>query len=313
MIILEVLELTKVFNGKIAVNSITFNIPENLFVTILGPNGAGKTTLLNMIVGILPPTKGKIIIKGLDVWKNLDKVRKFIGFVPQEEGIWRDLTVYENLMNIANYYGLPSREAKRRVLKILDLLNLKDYKNKIASKLSGGYKKRLSIAMALVHDPEILIMDEPTTGLDPSIRYEFLNFIKNLTKEGKTILMSTHIVEEAEISDKVLIMHEGKLIAYDQPEVLKTKISDLHTVIELNLNKVVSEELIKKLTSNWLILKTYGNYIKLSIKNYEQELPEIIRIVESYNFKVEEVKIRKPTLGEVFLKLTGTEISEEQW
>ena len=313
MIILEVLELTKIFNGKIAVNSITFNIPENLFVTILGPNGAGKTTLLNMIVGILPPTKGKIIIKGLDVWKNLDKVRKFIGFVPQEEGIWRDLTVYENLMNIANYYGLPSREAKRRVLKILDLLNLKDYKNKIASKLSGGYKKRLSIAMALVHDPEILIMDEPTTGLDPSIRYEFLNFIKNLTKEGKTILMSTHIVEEAEISDKVLIMHEGKLIAYDQPEVLKTKISDLHTVIELNLNKVVSEELIKKLTSNWLILKTYGNYIKLSIKNYEQELPEIIRIVESYNFKVEEVKIRKPTLGEVFLKLTGTEISEEQW
>ena len=186
---------------------------------------------------------------------------------------------------------------------------IKDFRNRIVGKLSGGLKRRVSIAIALLHDPELLIMDEPTTGLDPRIRYEFIQFIKNLVNNGKTVIMSTHIVEEAEQSDYVIILHKGKLIAYDKPEVLKEKILPFENVVELKLSNYVKPDEVTKILPNELITHISGNIVKIMLKNPEIELPKIIRSIES-RYRIEELKIRKPSLNDVFLKLTGVEIGE---
>lgn len=310
MAILEVYKVTKVFNSNvIALDNISFEVKEGSFVTILGPNGAGKTTLLNIIVGILPPTKGKVFIKDIDVWKELNKVRKFIGFVPQEYGLFNYLTVQENLEYFGKIYGLSSNYLRDRINYVLELLDIKDFRNRIVGKLSGGLKRRVSVAIALLHDPELLIMDEPTTGLDPKIRHEFIQFIRNLVKNGKTIIMSTHITEEAEQSGYVIILHRGKLIAYDKPEVLKEKVLTFKNIVELKLSSNVEYNELIKLIPIELITYVHGNTVRIVLTNPEIELPEMIRKIENV-YRIEELKIRKPSLNDVFLKLTGVELGE---
>ncbi|OYT26694.1 MAG: hypothetical protein B6V02_01285, partial [Thermoprotei archaeon ex4572_64] len=203
---IEVQNLTKIYdNNVIAVDDVSFNLDREVFAVLLGPNGAGKSTLLNIIAGILPPSKGRVIVSGIDVWRSLSKVKKILGFVPQEYGVWEYLTVQENLSYMASLYGLSKVEFRRRMKQVLELLNLEEYKNKLAGKLSGGYKRRLSIAMALIHDPEVVIMDEPTTGLDLKVRIELIEFMRSTARNGKTVLVSTHITEDAEYSDQVLV------------------------------------------------------------------------------------------------------------
>jgi len=307
--------ISKVFQVKsnkiLAVDNISFTVNKPEFISILGPNGAGKTTLLNIIAVILPPTSGEVFIKGLNAWKNPWKAKKFIGFVPQEHGINENLTVIENLYYACELYNIPKINARKIIRELIELFDLDEHKNKLASKLSGGFKRRLSIAMSLVHNPEILILDEPTTGLDPGMRRELIEFLKHMISRGRVILMSTHIAGEAEYSDRVMIMHRGKLVADDNPEDLKKKTIGLKTIIEIDIFPISKiDEVIKSLSRKWFASKKRSN-VRVIVNSFEKEIADVLDLIRSCNVKVLEVRARQPTLDDVFLKLTGYELGEE--
>ncbi len=311
---IRVKDVSKVYEVKggkvIAVDNVSFSVKRPEFIAILGPNGAGKTTLLNIIATVLPPSKGKVYVKGIDAWSEPWKVKKFIGFVPQEYGIYENLNVLENLQWVCEIYKIPRSEARKKIKELVELFGLEEHKRKLASKLSGGLKRRLSIAMSLIHDPEILILDEPTTGLDPGIRRELIEFLRGMISKGRVILMSTHIANEAEFSDRVLIMHRGRIVADDEPDELKRRTIGLKTVIELDIYPLSKlDEVVNALSAKWMTSKK-GSSIRIIVEHFEKEVAEIIEVARSCNARVLEVRVRQPSLDDVFLKLTGYELGE---
>ncbi len=306
MEILAVEGLRKVYEGRVeALKGISFSIEKPSLTTLLGPNGAGKTTLLNIVVGITPPTSGKVLVLGKDLWRER-RARALVGFVPQEEGIFRLRTVEENLMTVAAYYDVPVNEARRRAREVMEYLGLTEYRRRLATKLSGGLKRRLAIGMALMHDPKVLILDEPTTGLDPSARVSFIKLLKEFVSKGKLVLMSTHIGEDAELSDDVIIMHEGKLVARGSPEEIRRKALGLKTVVELVSNNpsVLTKELKGELTG----VGTSG-VVRLYLTDPEKELPNLMSKVFRLGVSINEVRIRKPSMDDVFMAFTGKVLS----
>jgi len=303
-VVLHVVGLRKIYEGNVvAVDGVSFSIERPSFIAILGPNGAGKTTLLNMLAGVLPPTSGTITIMGMDLWREGAKVKRLIGFVPQEMGIWNELTVYENLMFSATLHDVSLFEARRRARELMKLMGLEEHRKKLASKLSGGLRRRLAIAMALIHDPKILILDEPTTGLDPGIRLELLRMLRRFVSEGRLVIMSTHISEDAERCDEVMIMHRGKILAFNKPDNLKEKVMGLVTVIDLHIYEDI-DRAMNILRDRWVVSKT-ENKLSIMVRSFEKELPQIMELLTSRGIDVAEVRVRKPTLSDVFIKLTG--------
>ncbi len=305
--LLIVKDLRKVYSGGVeAVKGVSFSIEKPSLIALLGPNGAGKTTLLNMIVGVLPPTNGEVYVLGKNPWRERE-ARRLIGFVPQELGIRGDLTVYENLVYIAAINGVSVSRARLRARELMESLGLFEYRNKLASKLSGGLKRRLSIAMSLIHDPQVLVLDEPTTGLDPGIRVEFIKMLKELVSEGKAVLLSTHISEDAEYCDEVIIMDKGVIVAKGSPEELKRKTVGLKTIVELvtgNPDKAV------KVLKGGLDVKKKEDLVNVYLENAERELPRLFNILLSHGIEIYEARIRKPTISDVFLLLTGHPLEE---
>ena len=214
--------LKKKFRDLIAVEGISFEVSRGEIFGLLGPNGAGKTTTINMICGLLPPTAGTIKFKSQEI----NDIKSAIGYCPQENIYFPKLTCLEQLIFMGNIYGMPSAECKARGNDLLGLLGLSDKSNVYARKLSGGMKRRLNIALALIHDPKILIFDEPEAGLDPQSRVMVRNFIKSLSKE-KTIILTSHNMDEVDrLADRVAIMDHGKIIVNDTPYNLKNSIGD---------------------------------------------------------------------------------------
>ena len=223
--VIEAKNLTKRFGKILAVNNLSFEIKKGEIFGLIGPNGGGKTTTIKMILGILKPTKGEVFVFGKKM-PNL-KVLEKVGFMPQETALYEDLTLAENLSFFGKIYKI--KNLKEKIEKILDFVGLKAWKNEIVSNFSGGMKKRASFAISLLPDPEILILDEPTVGIDPPLVISFWNLFYKLQKEGKTILITTHVMEEAMNCQRVGLMASGKLIAIDSPKNLieKMKVSSL--------------------------------------------------------------------------------------
>ena len=298
-------------DGTQAVKGVTLRIPKNTLTAILGPNGAGKTTLLNIIAGVTPPTAGNVRILGEDPWASR-RSRALLGFVPQEGGVWPKLSVYENLMMAAALYDIPSKEAKARARELMDVFGLKDHAKKVAAKLSGGLKRRLSLAMALMHDPPVIVLDEPTTGLDPGIRLEFLNLLREMIKDGKTVLMTTHISEDAEFSDRVIVMNEGLIVAEGTADELRLKALGVASIIEVtvmskeHVNKAL--ELLAGLTEKAYVAKPLT--IVCHVRDPDEALPKVFKALEREGVDVKEVRVRKPSLSDVFLALTGRRLEE---
>ncbi len=266
--------------GKIkAVDDVSFSVEEGEIFGLLGPNGAGKTTIIRILTTILLPTKGKARICGFDVVKDADKVRNMIGVAPQEINLDRELTVYENLM----IHGMLHRmkDLKKRADELIRWAGLEGREDTIVEELSGGMKRRLLIARAIMHYPKVLFLDEPTVGLDPQIRRQIWDMIKNLKDEGITIMLTTHYIEEAEtLCDRVGILNRGKLIAIGKPEELKERIGRF--VVEL-LNKGKTEY------------------------RFFPDRRSASRFVEGLN---QDAVIRKVNLEDVFIKITGEKIEE---
>lgn len=311
-ILLVVSNLTKKYKDLTAVKNLSFEIKRGEIFGFLGPNGAGKTTSINMISGLLKPDSGDVRINGESIGGLGGRARQMIGLCPQNITVWESLTCIEQLEFMGQMYDVKRKEARKRGLELLEILGLIEKKDMFARTLSGGMQRRLNIALALVHKPEILILDEPQAGLDPQSRVLVRNYIRSLAKKS-TVILTTHEMDEAErLSDRVAIIDKGELLVIDTPDNLINSI-DSGDVLEVKVSKD------KHVTINGVLgalprkLKntSYQDGI-LSIVSTEllDILPEIISVLKGFQIKIDDMKIRKRTLEDVFISLTGRGLRE---
>lgn len=302
--------VSKHFKDVTALDNVTFNVRKGEIFSLLGPNGAGKTTLLKIICGILPPDSGEVKILGINVSEKPFEAKRKIGYVPQESIVYDKLNGWENIVFYASLYGLSSSQIRSRAEELIRRLGLENHVKKLVKTYSGGLRKRLSLAVSLIHDPEILILDEPTVGLDPSARREFWKIIEGLREDGVTVLMATHYMEEADVlSDRVAIINEGKIIAIGSPDELKKAFGEL-TVIEISVAnpKPGIEEFLEEFTEGSILVKS--NKVRIHVRDYESSLPKIVGSLLKNGVRIVQVSIAEPTLEDVFLKLTGRGLGE---
>ena len=309
--ILETQNLTKKYNSFLAVDGLNLRIRKGEVFGFLGPNGAGKTTSIKMMVGLLKPTKGRVLIEGEEI-ESVEKGK--IGVCPQDLVIWDGLTCEENIALIGDMYEVPGKVLKERIKQLLRDLILSDKTKILASQLSGGMKRRLNLAMALIHEPEIVVLDEPSAGLDPQSRLVLWEYIRSLSKEkGKTIILTTHIMEEADrLSDRIAIMDHGKLLVLDTPESLKKKIGR-GDVVEIQLsNPGMNEKVVSLMKSMEGIeeVKEIKGKVNVRALDAVSKLPGMIRSIEEMGISILDTSIRRNTLEDVFIHLTGRELRE---
>ena len=298
--------LVKEYDGTPALRGVSFEAYEGEVLGLLGPNGAGKTTLMNILAGVLLPTGGRAEVLGHDVVKEPRAVKALVGFCPQETVAYEELSALDNMMFYAGLYGLPRSEAKRRARELLDFVGLWEVAKKPVKEFSGGMKKRLNLAIALINDPRVLLLDEPTTGLDPRARREVWRYIEGLRAKGRTIILATHYMEEADrLSDRVAIMDLGRIVALDTPEALKKAFGEL-SVIEVQVEEVSGalKEALSALSENGKVLSG-EDYVRLYTREPEAILPKAVEAALGAGAKVSSVSVSEPTLEDVFLRLTG--------
>jgi ABC-2 type transport system ATP-binding protein len=306
MIIVE--NLVKRFRDVIAVNNISFKIERGEIFALLGPNGAGKTTTIHIISTILRPTSGRVLVAGHDVLREPGEVRKKIGIVFQEPSLDNQLTAYDNMYIHGRLYGLSGEELREKIMRLLEFVDLKEYAWKKVVYFSGGMKRRLEIARSLLHEPEILILDEPTIGLDPQSRARIWDYIRELRKlHNMTILLTTHYMDEAEeLAHRVAIMDHGKIIALDTPDGLKNMLGK--DVVYLNVNG--DRDFCSAVSFVKECRKLGENRYELLVDNASKLIPEIIAAASSMGLEITEVSYKRPSLNEVFLHLTGRELRD---
>jgi ABC-2 type transport system ATP-binding protein len=305
--IIEIDKLKKVYsNGKHALNGINMNIEKGKFFGLLGPNGAGKTTTIGILTGLINLTSGSIKVNNLDVIKNYKETRKMIGLSPQEINLDVFFTIKELLIFQGGYYGLTMKESKRRVDKILFDLGLGDKINSKARELSGGMKRRVQIAKALIHDPEIIILDEPTAGVDIELRHLLWDSLRDMNQNHeKTLLLTTHYIEEAEnLCDEVAIIDDGKIIAQGSPKELIKNDGESH--ISLTIDNW-QESILKNYNSSYI-----NNILTIKSKNCDKDIPNIINELSLADISINKLDIRKANLEDVFIKLTGKTLSDDK-
>ncbi len=307
--IVVVENLVKKFKDVVAVNGISFTIRKGEIYALLGPNGAGKTTTIHVIATLLRPTSGKVFVGGYEVTENPNKVREKIGIVFQDPSLDNQLTAYDNMYIHGKLYGLRGRELHDKIMELLEFVDLKQYAHKQVRYFSGGMRRRLEIARSLLHEPELLILDEPTIGLDPQSRAKIWDYIRVLKKEhDMTILLTTHYMDEAEeLANRIAIMDHGKIVAMGTVEELKAMLGK--DVIYLTLEGD-ARGFCRKLgfAKNCNVIGE--NRVELLVDNAPRYLPEIFNIALTNGVGIREVSYRRPTLNEVFLHLTGRELRE---
>ena len=302
--VVEVKGLTKRYGDVMAANKVSFDIEKGEIFGLLGPNGAGKTTTVELIEGLRKPDSGFIKVCGIDTSDRIDKVKELIGVQLQTTTLYDKIRIGEAIDLFGGYYqkSLPTAQ-------ILDGVSLSDKRDSFVEALSGGQRQRLALALALVNDPEILFLDEPTTGLDPQARRNVWDIVERLRERGKTIILTTHYMEEAErLCDRIGIMNQGKIIALDAPRDLIAN-QNLESAIELITSNGVGTEFFHKLPNVSNITQDGDRFI-LHTKEASRILTELIRLSEGNGLNLEAISVRRATLEDVFLELTGKKLRE---
>jgi ABC-type multidrug transport system, ATPase component len=309
--IIEANNLFKSFGDFVAVDNLNLKIKKGEVFGFLGPNGAGKTTSIKMMVGLLRPTGGQILVDGKDI-AQADRLK--IGICPQDIVLWESLTCKESLKFMGEMYEVPDDILKTRVESLLEDLILMDKANTLVSNLSGGMKRRLNLAMALIHSPEIVVLDEPSEGLDPQSRRVLWNFIRSLRdNEGKTVILTTHLMDEADgLSDRIAIIDHGKLLRLDTPKNLKKEFGE-GDIVEIHLaDSKMNQEVISELKTMETIdsVTEVDGKINIRTLNGVGKLPEVMSKVQDMNTEVADLSLHPNTLEDVFIELTGTSLRE---
>lgn len=300
-IAIDVLNLKKQFGNFTAVDSISFRVRRGEIFGFLGPNGAGKSTTIRMLCGILRPTSGSGTVSGFDITSEPEKIKKTIGYMSQKFSLYEDMTVVENIDFFGGIYGLRKQERNERKEYILNLAGLQDRGKSLVAELSAGWKQRLALGCAIIHKPQIIFLDEPTSGVDPISRRNFWDLIYQVASEGATILVTTHYMDEAEHCDRICLIYNGKIIALDTPNKLKS-------TFKSKLLEVVCDPLMDGLDilskSNFVKdIALFGASLHMTVYDDEYAIP----LIES-ELKVKDVKIQKieritPALEDVFVSL----------
>ncbi|MCE7791722.1 ABC transporter ATP-binding protein [Salipaludibacillus sp. CUR1] len=309
---LETEELRKVYKGTAAVDSVNLFLEKGESVGLLGPNGAGKSTTISMIASLIAPSAGDVRLNGKSVLKHPNEIRKVLGIVPQEIALYPELTAFENLKFFGRIYGLKGEALSRRVQEVLKLLGLEDRQKDLVKTYSGGMKRRINIGAALLHQPEILIMDEPTVGIDPQSRSYILDTVRKLNEEkGMTVLYTSHYMEEVErLCDRVYIMDHGKVIASGTKDELKSILSGEEAIlVEMDRDY---PGLVKELEADEAILQTIeiDKGLKLIVPKGSRLLGKIFQAAERHGAQISNITVQVPTLEDVFLHLTGRKLRD---
>lgn len=340
---IETQNLTKVYNNNFtAVNSLDLEIPEKTIFGMLGPNGAGKTTTIKMLTCLIQPTSGHATVGGYDVTKNPDEVRNLLGMVPQQVSLYKDLTVMENSQLCADYYGIPADERDTRIEDLMELVDIKYARDKRVGQLSGGQKQKASLVASLVHGPEILFLDEPTIGLDPTTKRTLWDLIRELNDDGRTIILCSHDMHEVDmLCDNVGIINTGNLVAYDTPQGLKdTLLEENKRELTETLSQIHAEndeERLAELENISLrkmsfLLQEFDESVVSSIEKNEKVkdieiarngrvnlridafddsvVHEVLNDVMSSGGKIKSIFTEEPSLEDVFIKATA-EVDED--
>lgn len=298
--------LTKQYNSLTAVNNISFQIKRGERFGFLGPNGAGKTTTIKMLYGMSPLTAGTLEVLGLDVLTQVREIKKRIGVVPQETNLDTELSVIDNLLIYANYFGIPRNTARKRAEELLNFIHLEERANTMVDALSGGMKRRLLLARALINNPELLILDEPTTGLDPQARHLIWDRLISLREQGVTVVITTHYMDEAStLCDLLVIMDEGKIIAEGSPaELIARYISQ--EALEI---RVIPDQIQKAVDILSPKSESYEAQDE-TLLFFAPSADKLLKIAEEAKLKIEYMLVRRATLEDVFLKLTGRRLRD---
>jgi len=312
--VIEISNLTKYYGKLLAVDQISFEVKHKELFGLLGPNGAGKTTTIRMICGMLRPTSGTVVVAGFDVSQKPEEVKRRIGLVPDISNLFGELSARTNLEFMGKLYGLDKKTRRERIDQVLELFHLKERQNDLVKYYSKGMHRRLTIAAALIHQPEILVMDEPTSGLDAQTARLVREIIIDLNREGRTVLLTTHQIDEADrLCQRVGIIDLGHLIALSTPEELKNSIKGIHA-LEIKVLDSIDQQrwlpIISEAKGTDRVFLAEGR-IRILSKDLPQVIPVVVNLIDKHGGKIENISVAQPTLEDAFISLTGKSIREE--
>jgi ABC-2 type transport system ATP-binding protein len=303
--VIEVQNLTHRYADRTALANVTFEVKKGEVFGLLGPNGGGKSTLFRILSTMMVPTEGKATLAGIDVARNPAEVRRHIGVVFQTQSLDKALTVEENLRAQGHLHGLSGAILRDRMGAAMERLGLFDRRNDLVDTLSGGLRRRVEIAKALLHQPQVLLMDEASTGLDPAARRDLSRHVETLREnDGVTILLTTHILEEADRCDRLVLLHKGNIVAHGSPKELRERIGGDVVVLE----STDTQSLAAGITQRFHLTPTVvDSQVRVEIANGHRFITEV---VEAFPGAVDSVGLHKPTLEDVFVRETGASIDE---
>jgi len=308
---IELMNVSKNYGEIKALQNVSLKIEQGELFGLLGPNGAGKSTMINIINTFLPFDEGEILINGLSLKGNQEKIKQNIGIIPQEIALYDELTAMENLKFWGEVYGLTGTELKSRCNEILKMVGLLDRKNDTLKTYSGGMKRRINIAAGLLHNPKIILMDEPTVGVDPQSRNFIFEMIEQLNAAGKTIIYTTHYMEEAErLCSRIAIIDHGKIIAKGAKDEL-FKLLEKENFISITFNEKVETEKLQEALSDYQITATEEKTALISGEDLIGSLSGILDQLKRNEYEIAEIDFSKPSLEKLFLKLTGHDLRDD--
>ena len=294
--------LTKEFGSLVAVDHMDLSVNAGEIFGFLGPNGAGKTTTVRILCGLMMPTSGTATVVGHDVVTEPDEVKQRIGYMPQAYGLYDDLTVNENLEFFGSVYRVPPDERRKRADEILQLVRLEEFRTHYTGELSGGMKRRLSLAVSLIHNPDLLILDEPTAGVDPPLRRVFWQYFRELNKRGVTFFINTHYMDEAELCDRLGLISYGRVVSLGSPTGLKRKAIGGERVELVTADLPRTDEILK---DSELVreIRTSDGGIQLIVEEAASAIPKLTSLLRERGVEVLQARQVQPSLEDVFIKL----------
>ncbi len=308
--VIQTENLTKRFKKVVAVDGLNLAVRRGEVFGLVGPDGAGKTTTIRLLATVMDPSEGWAKVAGYDTVRQPEEIKRLIGYMPQHFSLYGDLTVMENLDFFADIFDVRGEERKRRIERLLEFARLAEFRNRRAAQLSGGMQKKLALACTLIHRPQILLLDEPTTGVDPVSRREFWDIISELHLAGVTILVSTPYMDEAERCSRVGLMFQGQLIVCDEPENIKSLVTG--ELIELRPDDIWRAREITARMNGVLEVQTYGDLLHIFVDSAARRMPQIEAGLLAQGIAVKGMRQTRPRMEEAFISLIRRRLAERK-